>query len=89
MTTELERRLDRIERALGLTEDYAHHRPILCVPADVPDVEAWVAAQPCACGVCGCPEQTFGLVIPAPVEAEAWAAAARHFYATRPPLDAR
>jgi hypothetical protein len=81
--TEIERRLQRIEAALGLADDLTHHRPILCVPADVPDAEAWVVAQACVCGRLDCPQRSIGMVIPGPASLQAWETAAVEFHQRR------
>jgi hypothetical protein len=45
------------------------------VPPDVPHDawDQWVAGQPCACGVVGCPERRVGLLLPAKCQtADEW-----------------
>jgi hypothetical protein len=53
----------------------AHVTGTMCVPPDVPQDawDRWVAGQPCACGVVGCPERRVGLLLPTKCQtADAW-----------------
>jgi hypothetical protein len=56
-------RLEERHRRYGPT----HFTDMVCVPPDVPHEawDRWLAGQPCACGVVGCPERRVGLLLPA------------------------
>jgi hypothetical protein len=58
-----------------------HFTSTVIVPLDVPSREwdAWLRAQPCACGVVGCPERRIGLLLPTKGQTlEEWEARYRH-----------
>jgi hypothetical protein len=66
--TNSEKRITRLEEAQRLRHGDGHFVSIVHVPPEIPDEDwrTWLAAQPCACGLVGCPERTVGLLIPTP-----------------------
>jgi hypothetical protein len=77
-------RVKRLEdrRRRRLPPGQGHFTSVMQVPDDVPHQawDQWLAGQPCACGVVGCPERRVGLLIPTKCQtAEAWS----HRYAPR------
>lgn len=58
-------RLQRLEQRLR-HECPAHVTGMVRVPADIPHEawHPWLAEQPCACGVVGCPQRRIGVLVP-------------------------
>jgi hypothetical protein len=58
-----------------------HFSSVVTVPETIPAEEwhAWLASQPCVCGVVGCGQRKIGLLIPTRAQtAEEWEARYRH-----------
>jgi hypothetical protein len=81
--SDLERRIQRLEGLLGLSDDLAHHTSVVHRPEGV-DLTAWLETVPCACGAIGCPAMTVGMIVPEATAIEDWEALARQFYSDYP-----
>jgi len=69
-----------------------HFTSVVHVPPEIPSESwhDWLASQPCACGVVGCPSRRIGLLIPTRCQtAEEWEPRYGRDHATQPHVPVR
>ena len=70
-------RLIKLEKHCRQRRPLAHFTSVVRVPCEIPDDawEAWLASQPCACGMPYCDQLRVGVLLPEKRESpEAWEA---------------